>query len=41
MGIPDFLAKSGQCVMTTATSALTSIAENGTADVPIEFVPGS
>ncbi len=41
MGIPDFLAKSGQCVMNTATSALTSVNENGTADVPIEFVPGS
>jgi serine/threonine-protein kinase len=41
MGIPDFLAKSGQCVMGAATNALTSIAENGTADVPIEFVPGS
>ena len=41
MGIPDFLAKSGQCIMTTATSALASVAENGTADVPIEFVPGS
>jgi serine/threonine-protein kinase len=41
MGIPDFLAKSGQCVMSAATSALTSVAENGTADVPIEFVPGS
>jgi serine/threonine-protein kinase len=41
MGIPDFLTKSGQCVMNTATSALTTITENGTADVPIEFVPGS
>jgi hypothetical protein len=40
MGIPDFLAKSGQCVMNTATNALTSVNENGTAEVPIEFVPG-
>ena len=39
MGIPDFLAKTGQCVMNTATSALTSVNENGSADVPIEFVP--
>jgi serine/threonine protein kinase len=39
MGVPDFLAKSGQCVMNTATAALTNLAENGTADVPIEFVP--
>jgi hypothetical protein len=41
MGIPDFLGKTGQCVMGVATSALTSLAENGTADVPIDFVPGS
>ncbi len=41
MGVPDFLAKSGQCVMNTATAALASMAENGTADVPIEFVPGT
>ena len=41
MGVPEFLAKSGQCVMNTATAALASMAENGTADVPIEFVPGT
>jgi hypothetical protein len=41
MGIPDFLAKTGQCVMSVATTALTSVAENGTADVPLEFIPGS
>jgi hypothetical protein len=41
MGVPEFLAKSGQCVMNTATAALASLAENGTADVPIEFVPGT
>ena len=40
MGVPDFLGKTGQCVMSAATSALTSINENGTADVPLEFVPG-
>jgi serine/threonine-protein kinase len=39
MGIPDFLVKTGTCVMQTATSALTSVNENGTADVPLEFVP--
>jgi serine/threonine-protein kinase len=41
MGVPDFLAKSGQCVMNTATAALATMTENGTADVPIEFVPGT
>jgi hypothetical protein len=41
MGIPDFLGKTGACVITTATSALTTLTENGTADVPLEFVPGS
>ncbi len=41
MGVPEFLAKSGQCVMNTATAALATMTENGTADVPIEFVPGT
>jgi hypothetical protein len=41
MGVPEFLAKSGQCVMQAASAALTTLMENGTADVPIEFVPGS
>jgi len=40
MGIPDFLGKTGACVITAATSALTTLTQNGTADVPIEFVPG-
>ncbi len=39
MGVPEFLAKSGQCVMNVATAALANLAQNGTADVPIEFVP--
>ncbi len=41
MGIPDFLGKTGTCVITAATSALTTLTENGTADVPLEFIPGS
>ncbi|HEX4514073.1 MAG TPA: hypothetical protein VH054_11065 [Polyangiaceae bacterium] len=41
MAIPEFLTKTGQCVMSTATTALTSLVENGTASVSLEFVPGS
>lgn len=41
MAVPDFLSEAGQCVMSAATGALSSVAGNGTAVVPMEFVPGT
>ncbi|HSQ64075.1 MAG TPA: protein kinase [Polyangiaceae bacterium] len=41
MAVPDFLSDAGQCVMSAATNALSAVVGNGTAVVPIEFVPGT
>jgi len=41
MNVPTDLGKSGQCVMNVASDVLAGTTENGAADVPIEFVPGS
>ena len=41
MSVPTDLGKSGQCVMSVASGALAGTTDNGTADVPISFVPGS
>jgi serine/threonine protein kinase len=39
MNVPTDLGKSGQCVMKVASKALAGTTQNGTADVPVEFVP--
>jgi serine/threonine protein kinase len=41
MNVPADLGKSGQCVMSVASDVLASTSANGSADVPIDFVPGS
>ncbi len=41
MAVPDFLTDAGQCIMAAASSALSSMSGNGTAIVPIEFIPGT
>jgi len=41
MNIPTDLGKSGQCVMNVASDVLAGTTENGTADVPIDFIPGN
>ncbi len=39
MNVPSDLGKSGQCVMGVASDVLAAGSDNGSADVPIEFVP--
>ena len=41
MNVPTDLGKSGQCVMNVASDVLATTTENGSADVPIEFVTGN